>query len=340
LAKGPEEWFDKLEQLVTDADLRKEMGERAHQSVLWTFGPYRRQILLRQTLTALTRSSFHLSQTFIPQSKEQLPNLCHPKPATSPVRTLFSSIRHLNSRVTVVLPLYNYRQFIIEALESLKAQTLADLDLIIVDDCSTDDPVPVVRSWLEENESRFGSTRFLQNTRNQKLGITRNNGFDQAETEFIFPLDPDNTLLPECLERCLQGIEVAGAAMAYTDIDYFGDVQTEIANFDWNPHLLAAGNFVDAMALIRKEVWISLGGYTTSHDLFSWEDFDFWCKLAEAGLPARRIPTCLCRYRVHQKSMLRTLHKDEEFLRILYEKIEEHHPWVDLSIDKQQLDRC
>ncbi|MCH8474826.1 MAG: glycosyltransferase [Opitutales bacterium] len=340
LAKDPKEWFEKLQQLVSDANLRKKMGQRAHQSVLWTFGPYRRQILLRQTLAALTRSIFHLSQTFLPQSKDQLPGLYTPKPATTPVRTLFSSIRHLNSRVTVVLPLYNYRQYVIEALESLKAQTLGDLDLIIVDDSSTDDPVPVVRSWLEENESRFGSTKFLQNTRNRKLGITRNNGFDQAETEFIFPLDPDNNLLPECLERCLQGIESAGAAMAYTGIEFYGDVQTEVENFDWNPHLLAAGNFVDAMALIRKEVWISLGGYTSSKDLFSWEDFDFWCKFAEAGLPAQRIPKCLCRYRVHQKSMLRTLHKDEEFLRTLYKQIEENHPWVDLSMDKQKLGKC
>ncbi|MCH8539412.1 MAG: glycosyltransferase [Opitutales bacterium] len=339
LAKDPEEWFDKLRQLVTDVNLRRNMGERAHRSVLWAFGPYRRQILLRQTLTTLTGSSFHRSQIFIPHIKEQLPTSCPcpQEPATSPVRTLFSSKRHLNSRVTVVLPLYNYRQFVIEALESVKAQTLTDLDLILVDDCSTDDPVPVVSSWLEENQSRFGATKFLQNTRNQKVGITRNNGFDHAETEFIFPLDPDNTLLPECLEKCLQGIENSGSAMAYTGIEFFGDDQAQIENVDWNPHFLATRNFIDAMALIRKDVWVALGGYASAQELLGWEDFDFWCRLAEAGLPGHRIPKLLCRYRVHHKSMLRTVHKDEEFLRILYEKIEEHHPWVDLSIPKRDL---
>ena len=63
------------------------------------------------------------------------------------------SLRETTAVVTVAISLFNYGDYIIPCLESVKTQTLNDLDLIVVDDCSTDDSLKVVVDWLAKNEN-------------------------------------------------------------------------------------------------------------------------------------------------------------------------------------------
>jgi len=214
--------------------------------------------------------------------------------------------------VTVVLPLYNYRQFITEALESVHAQTLADLDLIVVDDHSTDGGTAVAQEWLSSHAGRFRRARLLRHTQNSGLTATRNHGFREAATPFVLPLDADNALYPTCLEKLLRSLRASKAAFAYCLLEQFGPglKATELPLIHlppWNLTLLARGNYLDAMTLLRRAAWEEVGGYTTAMPRLGWEDYDLWLKLARAGAYGLQVFQILARYRVHPSSMLRTV---------------------------------
>ena len=72
-------------------------------------------------------------------------------------------------------------------------------------------------------------------------------------------LDADNKLLPDCVQRCLERLRTTGAAVAYPTIRTFGDVERTISDREWSAAQFACGNYVDAMALIRKSAWAAVG---------------------------------------------------------------------------------
>ena len=123
----------------------------------------------------------------------------------------------------MVVPLYNYAGYVVEALESVKAQTIAQRELIVVDDCSRDDSLTVASDWLRNNAGEFTHVALLKNRENSGLALSRNAGFLFSDARFIMPLDADNTIEPRCLERCLEVINATGAAAAYPMIRRFGD---------------------------------------------------------------------------------------------------------------------
>ena len=82
--------------------------------------------------------------------------------------------------VTVAISLYNYKNYIIPCLESVKAQTIANIDLIVVDDCSEDGSLEVVQDWLIENGNRFNNYLLIHHRYNGSTPSSRNTAFDQG----------------------------------------------------------------------------------------------------------------------------------------------------------------
>lgn len=211
--------------------------------------------------------------------------------------------------VTVIVPLYNYQAFILNALESVYLQTLPQLDIVIVDDCSSDGSCNLCTEWLQKKSDRFRWARLLRHRKNYGLAFSRNSGINAADTEFIFPLDADNELFPTCLEKHLQALKTTSASFAYCFLEKFGSGLSQntpcLMGLDpWNPKKLRNENFIDAMSLIRSEVVKKVGGYTTDMPYQGWEDYDLWLKIACENLYGLQICQILARYRVHKQSML------------------------------------
>ena len=103
------------------------------------------------------------------------------------------SARH--SDVTVIVPLHNYARYVEEALEFGRGADAGRLDLVVVDDGSTDDSLAVARRGRRRTRA-VQPALVLHHPRNAGLGPARNTGFDAAETPFVLPLDADNRLLP------------------------------------------------------------------------------------------------------------------------------------------------
>jgi hypothetical protein len=100
----------------------------------------------------------------------------------------------------------------------------------------------------------------------------------------------------------LEAIEDSHSAFVFPQIETFGARRELIGCFDFDPARFIGGNYIDAMALIRKAAWAGVGGYEPIP--FGWEDYDFWCKCVEYGLWGSHVPKLLAKYRVHDQSML------------------------------------
>ena len=209
--------------------------------------------------------------------------------------------------VTVIVSLYNYRRYIIECLESVKPQTIGELDLIVADDCSTDDSAEIAHRWLIENGGRFSKYLLIRHKVNSGPSATRNTAFARSRTKYVFVLDADNLLYPRCLERLVSALDNCDASFAYSYIERFGEASSLLNTRPWNPGTLQHGNTIDAMVLLRRSIWEKVGGYSTNAVMrLGWEDYELWFKIARINGWGIHVPEILGRYRVHHDSLLHT----------------------------------
>jgi len=333
LADGSDDWYYHLKRLLSDRDLRRRLAARARRDALWLYGPERRSLLVTRLVNQMLApepSRVDLFRAEIqPSGIATIPSIDVPD-----YDVLLQSGEPGHSRVSVIVPLYNYEHYVEEALDSVLQQTVRNIDLIIVDDHSTDDSAAVASEWLIAHASRFNLVALLQNRRNSKLARTRNAGIDFAQTELYMPLDADNALLPDCLESCMRELDESGAAFAYPTISLFGDQHGQIGLIEYDPAQFQCINYIDAMAMVRKACWIAVGGYTPL-DPGGWEDYEFWCKLVEKGMFGIRVPETTARYRIHGKSMLRTETDIPESKRLAIEEMNRRHPWLELRVPQR-----
>ncbi len=229
--------------------------------------------------------------------------------------------------VTVSVSSYNYAAFIVDCLDSVFAQTHDNIELIVVDDCSTDRSLALLKSWLESNATRFNGSKLIAHRHNYGLFQARNTGFEAASNDFVFVLDSDNMLYASAIAKLLSGCLHSGAEAAYSQLELFGEREDIAGAQVWDPERLARGNYIDAMAMVRKSAWQAVGGYSRLGNP-GLEDYDMWCNFVERGFKGVFVPEILCRYRVHGQSMLQSM--VGEGLDDAYFELMVRHPWLKL----------
>lgn len=320
LAASTDEWHEQFVRLVTDAGLRRRVGRAALWHVLHHYGPDGRRGRLDDLLgrPAADRPAALRLAGAAPPPQPVLPEV---PDAETVVRVGGSDV----ADVAVVVPVHDYERFVLETLDSVAAQTLPAIELVVVDDASTDGSLAAVRGWLAKHADRFTSATLLMNRTNQGLPLTRNIGFAAAEAPFVFPLDADNTLEPDCLRRLHDRLRGSTASAAHPTLRHFGDSRRRKPARPWSPERLARGNYIDAMALIRKSAWALAGGYTRGR-FVGWEDYELWCKFVEHGLWSVATPEAVAGYRVHSRSMLRAT--TQPAMDAVVAAIRAAHPWL------------
>jgi len=208
-------------------------------------------------------------------------------------------------RVSVITPLYNYAHHIEAALDSIARGRYDDVELIVVDDGSTDGSLQAARGWLQAHEGM--AVMLVCHPYNRGLGSARNTALDFARGEFAFMLDADNEVLPRGLGRLVEVLDATpDAAATYGMLDMFTTEEHVglLSHFPWELERFRTGNYIDAMALWRTAELRALGGFTRDSRLHGLEDYDLWCRLAEAGGRAELVCEVVARYRVSRTSML------------------------------------
>lgn len=117
----------------------------------------------------------------------------------------------MNDMVSIIMPSYNTANFISESIESVMAQTYTNWELIIVDDCSTDDTDDVVKPYL--NDSRI---IYIKNSKNSGAAVSRNSALREAKGKWIAFLDSDDLWMPEKLEKQIAYMIKNGYHFSYT----------------------------------------------------------------------------------------------------------------------------
>jgi GT2 family glycosyltransferase/glycosyltransferase involved in cell wall biosynthesis/SAM-dependent methyltransferase/uncharacterized protein YbaR (Trm112 family) len=323
LAASADDWYFHLDRLAGNAALREAVGRAALHTALARFGPRQRALQFGRFLDQLrggaTAARGFALDALLRSRPERLPRVY-------PSEVIFEHDTGGQAEVSVVIPLYNYEQHVVEALDSVLDQTLHPLDLVIVDGHSTDKSLAVALKWARANAARFNRLVLLKNNANYGLGLCRNSGFDAAQTPYVMLLDADNRLLPPCCELLLKAIRKSSAAYVYPTIQHFGASDRFISSAPYAPQRFVHGNYIDAMALVSKEAWAIVGGI--DHVRFGWEDYDLWCRFAEHGLAGEWLPKLLAEYRVHPTSMLSTQTLASGNYRHLMENYTLRHPWV------------
>jgi GT2 family glycosyltransferase len=241
--------------------------------------------------------------------------------------------------VSVLISLYNYSSEILNALESVAAQSI-DLELIVVDDASTDDGSAVVKDWMQSKvdspDSIFKRLILLRHHINSGLAVARNTAFSRAKAAWCFILDADNILLPRAVEECLALAELGSERLGvvhpilavHASPGRTDDQRSLVSTASWQKQRMRTGNVVDAMALVRRSAWEDVGGYT--HIEGGWEDFDFWCKLIEANYHGIQCPKLLAVYNSHEGSMSHRF--TNRSWRALSQCLQQRHPWLQLPL--------
>lgn len=116
-------------------------------------------------------------------------------------------------KISVIVPVFNVSHYVSECLESIKNQSFKGLfECILVEDCSTDNSLSVVESFLSDYRGNI-RFRLIRHEHNKGLSAARNTGTSVAIGDYIFYVDSDDTITPDCLEK------MAKAAAAYPDAE-------------------------------------------------------------------------------------------------------------------------
>lgn len=238
-------------------------------------------------------------------------------------------------KVTVIVPLHNYAELIEETLTSVAEQTFADLALIVVDDDSSDDSRGVCERWMRQADAPQLAMLLVANQGNAGLSVTRNTGIDLARSQYCFFLDADNLLLPRCIEKHVRALEGRPDCIgAYSIIQEFGGISGLIGANVFSRERLKRGNYIDAMAMLRRERVIAAGGFQPIKH--GWEDYELWLRLCSKGERLLHLPQVLSQYRNHNRSMLRQQTNVGQNILDLHRNIERLHPWVTLDAPRTQ----
>jgi glycosyltransferase involved in cell wall biosynthesis len=223
-------------------------------------------------------------------------------------------MKNTNSpKVSVIVPCYNMGKYIDETIDSVLNQTYQDFEIIIVNDGSTD-------SFTNQKLENFDKPKTtILTIQNKGLGGARNYGIENALGEYILPLDADDIIYPDYLEKAVNVIENnAIVRIVYCKAEFF-EAKSGLWDLpDYNFPLILEQNLIFCTALYRKSDFLKTKGYSTKMSYMGWEDWNFWLSLIELSKPeyynnaAFRIPEVLFKYRIRENSMIQNLNEDKD----------------------------
>jgi GT2 family glycosyltransferase/glycosyltransferase involved in cell wall biosynthesis len=197
-------------------------------------------------------------------------------------------------KVSVIITCYNYAHFLSEAVESVINQTFIDLEIIIVNDGSTDNTKEIASELIKKYPSF--SIKLINQANSGHPAYSRNRGITEAAGAYVLPLDADDKIAPTMLAKCVALLDQDPTiSIAYTDRLDFGGMDQIVTALDYSFDRLKYQNHISYCALFRKNVWEAVGGYKA----IGCEDWNFWIEAGAHGHVAKRIPEPLFMYRRH-----------------------------------------
>ncbi len=202
-------------------------------------------------------------------------------------------------KVSVVMPCFNHGEFLLEAVASVTGIKRDDIELIVVDDGSTDE-----RTRKEIDVLCAQGINIIRQE-NKGLAAARNAGILASQGEYILPLDADDRLRPGWIDQAIRILdENPRVGIVYGDAECFGTRTGRWRVGPFQPDRLLNWNYIHASALYRRSVWEKNSGYDRTMPVQGLEDWDFWLGALEHGWQFTYVPEVFFDYRQAQQSMI------------------------------------
>ncbi len=223
--------------------------------------------------------------------------------------------------VSVIMPTYNCGRYIKESIDSVRSQTMKDWELIIVDDCSTDDTEDVVSFYCFDRRIRY--YKLLENSGPAKA---RNAALDVARGKYIAFLDSDDLWLPEKLEKQIAFMRQTGAKLSCTAYEKMhesggltGVVVMPYEKADYNKVLFAGNSLGNSTVMYERSCFSELRVPLIKKR----NDFALWLQILKQEQYAYGLREPLMQYRVRQSSVSSNKKSLIKYQWELYRDIEE-----------------
>ncbi len=284
-------WARKIEACLADPDAMRRMGEAGRSEVLsrWTWGPFmdRMERVVQEDLGIPARNRNEEGRKMEP------------------------------GKVSIILPSYNYQQFISEAVDSVLAQTYQKWELIIVDDGSSDASPEILKRYEREFPGKI-RVYFHEGRLNKGLIETYRLGLEKCTSDYVAFIEADDVWLPENLAQKVAVLERhPDVAVVHSGVEMFGDdglirslneqyhwrkfLDSEIADkpFYAFPYLLHYNFILTFSSFVTRKKSLDGIDFSAKHD--AW--FDWWL-LAQLSLKGRffYLPEAHLKWRVHAQS--------------------------------------
>lgn len=199
-----------------------------------------------------------------------------------------------NPLVTVICMCFNHQKFVIKTIESVLNQSYSNIEIIIIDDCSSDSSILEISTFLK----KYPQIKFIQNDQNLGNTKTFNKAAKQANGTFLIDLACDDILLSNCIENQVETFlktDTISTGIVFGNSEYIDENGKYLADYfptDSNKkildkkifqtnliQLLEGGLVMNSVsAMINKSIFDELNGYDES---LAFEDLDFWIRVLE-----------------------------------------------------------
>lgn len=200
---------------------------------------------------------------------------------------------HQNPIVTIVCTCYNHENYVVESLQSVLNQTYKNIQLIVVDDYSTDNSVTVIKDFIK----KYPEIIFIKNETNQGLTKSVNNAMLQAKGEYFIDLAADDVLMPNCVTvqvAAFQNSKYKNLAFVYGNAEFISEAGNHLSyffdtdkNLKTNPtrpsgdiylKTISIETTICSVATLYKK---SIFDLTNKYDeTLCYEDFDYWIRIS------------------------------------------------------------
>jgi glycosyltransferase involved in cell wall biosynthesis len=228
--------------------------------------------------------------------------------------------------VSIIVITYNSSKFVLETLESTKAQTYRNIELIVSDDNSSDETVEICKKWIDENKYRFVRATLVSARSNTGIPANINRGVNTSQGSWIKCIAGDDLLAKDCITELIYytSTQEKDIQILFSDVVRFYGNSINNVEIKKNQHtffrsgestaneqyeMLLRINMVSAASvIIRKDLLLSVNGFDERFKLL--EDWPLWVKITSAGYKIHYLDKPLVFYRIHENNLSMTTDKN------------------------------
>lgn len=199
-------------------------------------------------------------------------------------------------KVSVIIPCYNLGRYIEAAIDSILASNFKDLEIVVVNDGSTDQYTNELLYNLKKQKTKIITTY------NQGVSEARNVAIKASKGEYILPLDADDVVYPEYITKAVKLLDNhPSTGIVYAKGEFFGlrNGIWELPNYSLKSML--NDNCIPVCGMFRRSDYDKTKGYNPNM-IYGYEDWDFWLSLLELGVKVKKIDEALFGYRQVRES--------------------------------------